>query len=268
MMKKKITALFLSVLLAVAVLSACGADNETPVATQAPATEAATAAPPTEEPATEAPVIGTPEDYVVTVREYTSTYGGIFTITDEPYREPREVTSRLPQLTIDSEDARAINARIHEGFDGEFDNADTYGVSEYNPRTDYIAHLNGSVLTLVVECRTVNTPNSWFGAYNIDVLTGKELSKDEVLALTNISPEDANARIAADIEDMFSIARESGADDSMLSDPYEQSMSEENLSEAQFYFDADGKLCAAYRYYWFAGASNYGAICKLDAQIR
>ena len=41
-----------------------------------------------------------------------------------------------------------------------------------------------------------------------------------------------------------------------------RSLAQENLDKVDFFFDKDGVLNATYRYYWIAGAENYGALLK------
>ena len=51
----------------------------------------------------------------------------------------------------------------------------------------------------------------------------------------------------------------------LLEEARQKTLAQDNLSKAEVYLDKDGVLTAAYRYYWIAGAENYGALVKTEA---
>ncbi|MEE3404845.1 MAG: hypothetical protein VZR73_12255, partial [Acutalibacteraceae bacterium] len=159
--------------------TAVAATKTAPVTT-APATEPATI-PVTDVPTTAA-VIQDLSDYVETADEYEISYSGAFLLTNESTREKTTVPCRLPHLTIESADARAINEEIEANFGKYFREEKKYlGSSDFpHPRMDYVCYLNGTILSLVTECRTTSTPDGMFGVYNIDVLTGFRLGNADL----------------------------------------------------------------------------------------
>lgn len=207
------------------------------------------------------------EDYVKTEAEYEIDYKGTLLIEGDKENTGDTSLARLPQLTIDSADAKAINKEIHEKFDKEF--------AEYEKdnghvwmRIDYAPTLNGKVLSLAIESRTADSPASGFVIYNIDVETGKALSYQDIAALAGLTIDEANAYVIADINARCDETEAKLTDDNLkaqLKEVREKSVSDENMAKNAYYLDEDGKLTAAYRYYWIAGGGIYGALVKTDA---
>lgn len=248
-----------------------------PTETTAATTEPATAEPATTEPATEAepttkPVVHAPEDYVVTRTQQEIPYQGEFLLTGEKYGDTETALCRLPRLTLTSEDAKAINSDIAEKFDSTYTNCTN---SDYSlGRVDYICALNGDILSLPIEMRSVDTPNSFITVYNINVDTGKKLTADEVAAAAGTTMDAVYDLIRADVKARCDETKgkltESGGTNvehnlALLEEVRQRSLTDENLSKAEVFIDKDGVLNATYRYYWVAGAENYGALLKTNA---
>lgn len=208
------------------------------------------------------------EDYVTTEREYNVTYDGKFYITGEKSGTNNQAKCRLPQLSVDSEDAESINNDIHEEYDKVFDDIETYYQDYEMNRTDYVAYLNGNILSLVIETRTTNTPNSFFKVYNIDVKTGKELNNEDVVNLSNISLNEAYGQLYSKIESIYTDEQKELVDAETYESIKGKSLDDKNIQESMFYYNENGSLMAAYRYYWFAGAENYGDIFELSAKCK
>ena len=191
-------------------------------------TGAATAAVTTVAPTTEAPARRV-EDYVITAKE-------------------RQI-------------AYTVNAEIHERLDSLFNGYDNNGY--VNARADYTAALNGNqILSLAVETRSVDTPNSFFMVYNFNVETGNRLTRDEVAAIAGTTTQDVLGEIIDDINTRCGNLDVSGGMLDQMERSRARSLAQENLDQAQFFFDENGVLNAVYRYYWIAGAENYGALLK------
>ena len=206
-------------------------------------------------------------EYVYTEKEYKLPYYGSFYITGQEgstmtYLAPR----RLPQLKIDSDDARSINAAIHEKYDSTFEWYADESIDFAVDRTDYVVYQNGNVLSLVIETSSINTPNSWIDVYNIDVNTGKKVSKDELVGMSDISLEEAYALVYSNIEDKFNQPINIDNQEEYIKTAKNKSLSEDNIHSTEFYFNGDGHLVASYRYYWIAGASNYGELLITEAK--
>ena len=221
---------------------------------------AATVAVTTVAPTTEAPVRRV-EDYVITAKERQIAYNGAFQLTGEEPRTSETATARLPELRLDNPDAAAVNAEIHERLDSLFNGYDNNGY--VNARADYTAALNGNqILSLAVETRSVDTPNSFFMVYNFNVETGNRLTRDEVAAIAGTTTQDVLDEIIDDINTRCDNLDVSGGMLDQMERSRARSLAQENLDQAQFFFDENGVLNAVYRYYWIAGAENYGALLK------
>ena len=223
-------------------------------------TGATTTAVTTVAPTTESPVRRV-EDYVITAKERQIAYNGAFQLTGEEPRTSETATARLPELRLDNPDAAAVNAEVHERLDSLFNGYDNNGY--VNARADYTAALNGNqILSLAVETRSVDTPNSFFMVYNFNVETGNRLTRDEVAAIAGTTTQDVLDEIIDDINTRCDNLDVSGGMLDQMERSRARSLAQENLDQAQFFFDENGVLNAVYRYYWIAGAENYGALLK------
>ena len=265
----KIKPIMTAVCAAALVLGAAACGTPTPVskadmlgttASDTTETGAATAAVTTVAPTTEAPARRV-EDYVITAKERQIAYNGAFQLTGEEPRTSETATARLPELRLDNPDAAAVNAEIHERLDSLFNGYDNNGY--VNARADYTAALNGNqILSLAVETRSVDTPNSFFMVYNFNVETGNRLTRDEVAAIAGTTTQDVLGEIIDDINTRCDNLDVSGGMLDQMERSRARSLAQENLDQAQFFFDENGVLNAVYRYYWIAGAENYGALLK------
>lgn len=205
------------------------------------------------------------EDYVYPEIKYTLTYSGDFQITGEKGIKDQKCANRLPQLSMDSADAKTINDDIHSKYDTVFENLAKADDEYRNPRTDYVAYLNDDILSLAIETRTTDTPNSGFNVYNINVESGARLTTDDVIALSNVTADEAKSQVKEAIEKKFEDASEFAGGNSEYESAKKKSLSNENLSGITYYFDGERRMVAVYRYYWFAGAESYGQLTTLDA---
>lgn len=205
-------------------------------------------------------VTHTADEFVKTIKQSISPYSGLLKITGENSKTFENMPNRLPQLTIDSDDARAINDEIIS------DNLTKYETSEENDgfRFDYRCYLNNNVLSLVLENSTTNTPNNFFSVYNMDIDTKKRLSNNDIIGFSSINADQAKEEVKKAILAKFD---EAGASEEITKEPLEKSLSDDNIEKAMYYFNNDGNLVAAYRYYWFAGAESYGDLLVFDAKI-
>ena len=249
-----------------ATVSQASATSATSAATE-PGSTAASSAAATESTAatTTQPPERHAEDYVETVQEYEIPIGGKFFLTGEEAGDSKRSVARLPQLKLDSDDARAVNSEIHEKHDRTFESYTSGGTIFV--RTDYVCALNGNTLSLAIESRSTDSPNSGFSVYNFNVDTGALLTDEEVVALAGISMEDAHAALAADINAICDDGLTRITNDKLvpqLEDVRTKSLEEDNLNRAQYFFDSAGRLNAAYRYYWIAGQGDNGTLLVTD----
>ena len=125
------------------------------------------------------------------------------------------------------------------------------------------------MLSLALESRSTDTPNSYFSVYNFDVTTGTALSKSEVLSVANASAQDIEGMVKDKINVIFNdmASKATGNYVQVVEDARNSSLSEENLSKVEYYYNADGDLTAAFRYTGVAGAADYGEISVLNAAM-
>ena len=260
----KIKPIFTAACAAALVFSAAACQTQTASSSKADTSELSaadtTAAPTTVEPTTTAPERHV-EDYVITAKEYQIDYSGAFMLTGEEAQSSETSTARFPELLQAAPDADAANAELHERFDIAFDG---YAEGGYvGGRTDYAASLNDNrILSVAVESRSVDTPNSHFWVYTADVEAGKRLTRDEVAALAGTTTQDVLNEVIDDINARCDNTTFSGSMLEQLDKVRARSLEQENLDKAEFFFDSDGVLNATYGYYWVAGAEYYGALLK------
>lgn len=208
----------------------------------------------------------TAEDFVETAVEYEVPYSGDFLITGEKQLGDGIVKSRMPQLKLESSDAQAINQDIHDKYDESFTwYADA---SERSNKTDYVCYLNGEILSLVIETRTIDSPTSWFDVYNINVNTGERLDNQSLVKLSGISLNEAYGMVYTKIEDVFDNVQSEWVDPSILEDVKSKSLTTRNIDSSNFFYDKDGTLYATYMYYWYAGGGIVGEVTALSASIQ
>lgn len=139
----------------------------------------------------------------------------------------------------------------------------TYGIS-------YEWSLNGSILSLCTHAM------SWFGydsysVYNISVPSGAIVSKDELLQYAGISEEQykaaARQAIYSDYLSYFMLDEtmdiNDWVDNWVDKDLMDVTLSDENIEQAQPFFNATGELCIISGLYSSAGAEYYERLVNL-----
>ena len=213
---------------------------------------------------TKAPVAG---DFVETKTERHLPGTFNFLITGEKGQAEGSVPNRIPRLLLTSADAQRINEEIASAYDSLLEQLEEAAATHPMGRIDYVAYLNGNILSLAIESRSVDTPNSTFNVYNLDVTTGKELSYEETAALSDKGLSNAQAEVIAAINELFDDMAQNGAPNKIIEQARSSSISEENLSKVKYYFNGEGKLTAAFRYTGVAGASDYGEIAVIHSSL-
>ncbi len=205
------------------------------------------------------------DDYVYSEKKVSKLYSGDFYITGETNLEKDHYPSRMPQLDMDTKDASEINDDIHKKYMKIFENLEKADDSNLLPRTDYKVYLNDNILSIIIETRSIDTPNSGFNVYNIDVETGQKVDKAKLISLSNANKQAVEKQLKDIIGKRFESLKNVQGQESIADEAKRKSLSGGNIDDAVYYFNEDRKLCAAYRYYWIAGAENYGAIAELEA---
>ena len=136
-------------------------------------------------------------EYVYTAKEYSAPFSGSFGITGETDISGDNIRNRIPLLKIDSEDAAAINAEIKNDFETEL-GSETADGTDTHSRTDYIAPVNGEILSLVIENRTMDTPQSSFWVYNINTQSEENVDKSALFEQAGIPEDEALDKIRSE----------------------------------------------------------------------
>ncbi|MBQ3284400.1 MAG: hypothetical protein IJH40_02050 [Ruminococcus sp.] len=246
---KRLLALLLVCILAASALSACSIFprfsqqrpteqvNTTPTASAVTEAPAATAAP-TAAPATEVP-IGTLDNYVKTAKKAS------FTFEDGDTR-----TYQIPEILLDSDDARAANDEIMGRFGDDVREYD-----DYSPvvALDYEAYLNDAYLSVIVTGK-FDGGNSYGLCYTFNVTNGNELNSSTLCSATG---RDYNTALSKLTENLT--AEYDAKFGSMPGNDGERSktLDSANIKAAKMYLDGSGKLMAMVDVYAAVGGGHW-----------
>ena len=270
---KKILCLILALALSASIFVGCGSEPDEPV-TEAPITEAPletpTDAPVVEDPTdtpTDAPVVEDPSasepidpnDYIVDAQDVNG-------MTVPEYLH-------IPQFTVDSEDARRINAEILEAFSSTVewalecdadDNDDDYFAGGITWNAMYSG--NSRLALVIQEEDSMGKGTYGYTVYNLDITTGKEITKEEVLADAGLTES-----TFTDLVEKCVVAEFVAGHTSFSSNPEAAQVLLETVDfyiasdydyaeHAQPYFAEDGTLCAAVSLPVIAGGEQQGIV--------
>ena len=248
---KRTIAVLLTLVLALSVLSACSIninlgneETEAPAAS-VPQVDVPTAAPVTE-PQTEAPPqIGELEDYV-----------GVYKQKEVSFSDGNTNTLRLPEILIDSADAKDVNAEIVDKF-GDIVNGDAKSTGAY--ALDYEAYLNDEVLSVII-IAGFDGGNTYGLAYNFDVLTGESLSNRDLCDAVGKDYSSVKADLKDGIEDVYNEKFGSlpGNDTEK-----EKTFSNDNINDSVIYLDGNGRMKALVKFYAAVGGGQFVAQINL-----
>ena len=154
------------------------------------------------------------------------------------YRQGK-VTSRLPKITIEGVDTKAVNKEISNKFLKKAKNAakhdETYFTYKY-----YIGKTYVSIL--------ITYDNSCGGylmdqyVYNISRTTGKKMSKKQMLKALGISNKKFNSRVKKVVKRHFTKQGYPGSDNYSKTQ-YKKAMSSKTINRAIPWVNAKGKVC-------------------------
>ena len=94
------------------------------------------------------------------------------------------------------------------------------------------------------------------------------MDNESLIKLSNVSVNEAYGLLYNVIESKFTDIQGDWINEDILERTKNSSLTTSNIESSSFYFNEEGKLSAAFRYDWFAGAGNDGDVCVLDASIR
>ncbi len=93
------------------------------------------------------------------------------------------VTIRIPEITLNSQDARNANAAINSRLDSLYDTCENAVIYDYSVDVkdiDYKIYLNKNILSLEIITQWMNNNFVTYIVYNFDVTTGKLLSNNDI----------------------------------------------------------------------------------------
>ena len=253
---KKTIAFVLAVIFVLSALTACSlfkAPKGSAPAPTAPAvsteasTEAQTVASATEADSATAPAaIGTLDDYVKTAKEKTITFGG-----------GKTNTLRLPEILIDSADAKAANSEIVEKYgevvEGEANSTGAYAL-------DYEAYLNGKILSLVIIAK-YDGGNSYGLCYNFDVTTGKTMDNESLCSAIGKNYTEELDELYDELVDYYETKWGNLPGNETEK---EKTYNYSNIKAAAMYLDEDGDLMALVDTYAAVGGGHWIAQIDVD----
>lgn len=236
---KKLSAIVLAAALMLTSMTACSVNiniNGSTESTEATASQQTSDATET--------VTGKLSDYVRTSVENEVSFGDGVT-----------KTLRLPEILLDSEDAKAANSDITEKF-----GADTDGKSGVNT-LDYTAALNDNLLSVCV-CAGFEGGNSGAEVFNFDVSTGKKVDNDVILKYKGVSYTDVIEKIEKALDDYY---KERNFDKLPLNDDMKaKTFSARNLKDARLYLNDEGKIMCVADVYASVGGGHFVTNKELD----
>ncbi|MDO4324701.1 MAG: hypothetical protein Q4E24_01485 [bacterium] len=183
--------------------------------------------------------------------------------------EKTEITCmyRIPRVNLSSSDVEKINSEIYSSLSPIIEDAvveiDEYGYPCTSNEIIYYWSVNGDVLSLVI--RNSSYPDFGGGyeymVYNISVSTGNRLSKNELISVARISPENYHDTLwqalgSAYFQDKESCIAQMGYDD-FFRTQLEKTLSEDNIQNCVPYFNEDGQLCIIGAIYLLGEADFY-----------
>ena len=157
---------------------------------------------------------------------------------------------QLPHIILDCEGAEAINDDIEGSF--------RYLVDEDYCTLYYDCHKNGRVLSILI-AQLYDGDASYYTPYNLDLLTGQQLSGSELLELLGADREAVTEAelsvMAREFEYRYGSASE-GDSAAFYQEQYDRTVTEDNVDTGRLWLDG-GSLKFVAKIYALAGAEFY-----------
>lgn len=182
--------------------------------------------------------------------------------------DDEEIASfRIPQVNLDSDDAKRVNKEIYDAWYPEIQNAiaeiDSYGWPSTSDGMSYRWNVSGNILSLVA---SNNYWPEWSGGleyfvYNFSLPAGTLLSNNEVYSAAGFSQTEYNNRVTQALGSRFFEGLESHIEtngyDDFLREQYENTVSDQNIARSMPYINEEGQLCIIAAIYSLAGGEYY-----------
>lgn len=256
---KRLLTILLAGVLAVGVLSACGtapkkedktAPTDAPLSTSASSSksaksdnvkddpEAVSSNASDEERKGEAST-GTTSDYVKNARETVIVQTG-----------GTEKRCRIPEILLDSSDAKAANSEIIEKYGEIFDAPDTH---HYILALDYEAYLYDKFLSVYINCR-VDGGNSDGLCYCFDITTGNALGSEQLCSMLgrdyNTATDKLKTNLISYYDEKFSMLQ---GNDEMRS----QTLADSNVKASKMFLNESHQLTAMVNIFAAVGGGRW-----------
>lgn len=207
---------------------------------------------------TQAPKIGTIDDYIgiynQTTLDYTDGVGNHYT-----------PSYTVPEIKLQSSDAIKVNDKIQSECMKLIDESVEYSKQKTSlicTGIEYDAWMNDNLVTLIVTIK-----NDWnvthYMVYTLDVLTGEELDNDDISEdVLRISDDELDTKIKDTMLDYF-VTNTGGDKNEFYYDQLEKTISDDNIDDAEVYFDENGNLFIHCTIYSIAGADKYEHLIEM-----
>lgn len=182
----------------------------------------------------------------------------------------------IPQININSYDAKTINAEIWDNIyndvitdieDLENNGYDVFGESTYQWSQ------NGNILSIWIECdpHIHITSNPYYYIYNLSIPEGKLLSSKDILKYYNLTERDYREKVN---QALYSFHFECYGDSvynsydqeniTLANHALEETLSDTNITNSNLFINSEGELSIAAYVYSIAGADCYEHIISLE----
>lgn len=176
-------------------------------------------------------------------------------------------TITIPQFNIDSTDAENINKKILDKYEKILDECreiEKDNSRVFNNEIGYKYYVNDNIVSLVIyHMATEFSSMTNFEAYNIDQVTGKEVSTSEILKYKNID----ESNFSSILVDAYKNART--IDEQLKNDDFAKSQYQKNIDKLNnqdimgIYLNENSELCIIFEEdYWVA--TNFVRILNIE----
>lgn len=219
------------------------------------------------EPATEAAKVDNTEDYA-----YVGDYVGVYYETSVDYTDGvgnhYNADFVIPELKMSSSDALEANDEIREECKKWIDESVEASKKKYSlicTEVSYEAWFNGRLLTLITTIKLDVNQIVYYMVYTFDVTTGEELDNEDIAEqVLKISEDELELKIKDAMLNYFVDNCNTTNKDDIYYEQLEQTISEDNIDDAEVYLDKSGNAYIHCVIYSIAGAGSYEHLIKLD----
>lgn len=172
----------------------------------------------------------------------------------------------VPCFDLPGSAVEAVNQNIVDMLMPPIDEANELMRSRFSltvTEVGYDAYLNGDVVSLVARVVYDDVYASYF-VWNMDVSSNSPVENDALFSSTGMGSDGTPlSSVTAACVGEYCAQHYKDLNRPFVREQYDKTLSEENLSQTQYYLDGDGMLQAIVRIYALAGAESYSAFVPL-----